>query len=511
MFSLNSNRYVFKIIQFNKQMDKATIKERAKVFFKDPHNWILIGLLVFALIFRIYYFSVTVDQPLWWDESEYLLKAKSIAFGTPDTGWGWFRPVLFPLFIALFLKVGLGIVGIKLLWILLSLAGVLLMYSVGKELFNKKAGLIAAAIYSVFYLDIFYMSRLLVDMPAIVVSLLVIYLTIKRKNKYFAWLIFPVLIIGTLFRFTVIITLLLVLLYLFYTTGFKFFKEKPLWISVLIGIIAYLPYGIWSWIKFGGPFTALLRASIGADREIARWDVLSQYLSYFPNYIYTTLLIVFFLGLAAAVFSLVIAPDLIKKNKGLQSKLFLLSWIIIPFLIFGLLINHFEDRYLFIIFPAVFLIIASGLLTIGSFIKRFNKWIALAVVILILVFGMVPLVKYSDNIVKSKVNSYDGLRKAGLWINEHSQEGDIVFSSGHPQNTAYSGRETFRFPASEKEFEERIEELKPRYFILSIWERSPPWAYELPNKMNSTMRIANAFFLDKEQTKPDTVIYEFVY
>ena len=118
-------------------------KEKLIKWLKNPHNIALLIILIFAFSLRFYFLSQTIDQPLWWDESEYMLKAKSIAFGTTDTGWFQFRPVIFPYIAAMFLKIGLGAIGIKVLWTLLSCGGVLLMYLVGRKLFNKKIALTA--------------------------------------------------------------------------------------------------------------------------------------------------------------------------------------------------------------------------------------------------------------------------------------------------------------------------------------------------------------------------------
>ena len=147
-------------------------KERAKSWLKDPYNLALIGILVFAFGIRLYYFFLTKGQTLWWDEAEYMLKAKNIAFGTPDTGWFSLRPVMFPLIAALFLKVGFGEIGLRFLFMLLSLSSLILLFYIGKELANKKIALIAVFLMSVFYLDLFYTNRLLVDMPQVFFVLL---------------------------------------------------------------------------------------------------------------------------------------------------------------------------------------------------------------------------------------------------------------------------------------------------------------------------------------------------
>ena len=487
-------------------------KEKVKAWLKNPYNLAILGILLFALAIRLYYFFQTANQPLWWDESEYMLHAKHLAFGTPDTGWAAaIRPPLFSLIASLFFRIGLGIVSIKLLGALLSFAGVFLVYSVGKELLGKKEGLIAAVIYSVFYLDIFYMSRLLVDVPSLVFSMSALYFMLKREeNKWFAYLIFPTLVVGVLLKFTVIVMLPLILLYLLITKKLDFLKEKNLWVSSLLGIIAYVPYGIWSWMKFGNPIGALIGASVGAERTLGRWDVFMQYLTYFPTYIYWILFSVFILGTLVILFRLVLSFDFIKERKSLQTDVFLISWLIFVFIIFGFFINHFEDRYIFLVFPAVFYVISEGFISVYGFISKYQKSLAVFAIVILLLIGLYPMFNYTNNIIKTKLTSYDGLPKAGLWIKDHSSSNDSIISSAVPELTYYSERAQYSYPDNESDFTQLTDDLHPKFMVVTIWERSPDWAYSWADN-NSKVKPVQAFYMSNDPSKIDTVIYQFVY
>src|SRR3989344_553932 len=148
-------------------------KDKVKNWLKNPYNLALIGILIIAFGIRLYYFNLTSDQPLWWDEAEYMLKAKNIALNTPDTGWGSnVRPVLFSFLASLFFKFGLGETALRFSLILISMMGILLLYLVGKELFNERVALIAASLATFFYIDLFYSMRLMVDVPQVFLILL---------------------------------------------------------------------------------------------------------------------------------------------------------------------------------------------------------------------------------------------------------------------------------------------------------------------------------------------------
>jgi len=65
-------------------------------------NWIFLGIVLFAIGIRIYYFILTWNQPLWYDESVYLLISQRFAYGI-DYSFPAVRPVLFSLITAMFL------------------------------------------------------------------------------------------------------------------------------------------------------------------------------------------------------------------------------------------------------------------------------------------------------------------------------------------------------------------------------------------------------------------------
>jgi len=54
--------------------------ERIKLWLKDPYNLTLVIIIVLAFAIRLYYFFITKNQPLWWDEAEYMATAKHWAF-----------------------------------------------------------------------------------------------------------------------------------------------------------------------------------------------------------------------------------------------------------------------------------------------------------------------------------------------------------------------------------------------------------------------------------------------
>ena len=60
------------------------------------------------------------------------------------------------------------------------------------------------------------------------------------------------------------------------------------------------------------------------------------------------------------------------------------------------------------------------------------------------------------------------------------------------------------------EEKEEVIKLKPKYYIVSIYEQSAPSYYELPEKNKDKFKAVQVYFLDQEKSKPSLVIYEYI-
>lgn len=469
----------------SKERDLFEKKIKVKKWLSDPFNLILIALLIFALIIRLYYFSLTLNQPLWWDESEYMLKAKNIAFGTPDTGWaGNLRPILFSLISAAFFKIGLGEIGLRFLIILLSLGNVFLIFLLGSKLFNKRVGIVAAFLFSVFYIDLFYAMRLLVNVHEVFFILLSSYLFIEGyygTRKRLLWLVVPLMVIGILLRFTVGLFFMIFVFFILCVEGLKFLKNKNIWISLLFGFILYLPFWIWSFFKFHSLnplyiITSTLKTT-GADSGSKAFQVFLTYLKYFPQYTNLLLFVIFFIGFLIILFNFLVGFSTIRKNFEIKRDFLLLLWIIIPLIYFGFFVNHFEDRYLSMIFPAVFLTIGFVLDRFELFLKQYHKYFSVGVMLLLILIGAYQMMSQSDAIIKSKIDSYKELREAGNWIKENSFSNEAVISDGIPEITYYSERATYDHQENLSAEMILANQKNVKYWVISNLEPTPPWVF----------------------------------
>lgn len=490
-----------------------------KKWFSDKKNWAIILLLIAAFVIRIHYFSLTSNQPLWWDEAEYMLKAKNIALGTPETGWAQgLRPILFPLITSLSFLLGFGETPIRVLMIFLSLSGIFLVYLTGKEMFNRKVGLAASIMMSVFYIDLFYTTRLLVDVPQMFFVNLAMFLFVKshfsKSPKKLIWLILPVIFIGVQVRFTVGLLALILFVFLVSVQGSSTFKKKEWYVSAGIALLAFLPYLIYVGLRFGNPFynlsQGLSSANSARGEGVTAFSIFMQYISYFPKYTNWVFFVSFLAGALIVLFYIVISLDKIRSSSISQKYLLLLLWIIVPLIYFGFFVNHFEDRYLFMVFPAVFIVASFALDKLYLFASRYNKNIGLLVILCFVAYASWSSLHGADNLIKSKISSYEGLKDAGLWMKDNSPSDSVIIGAGMPEITYYSERPTYPYPANESDFRPLINEKNATYLILSIWEPSPDWTYNWPSNNSQDVSIEKVFFTDSSQKQLSAIIYKIM-
>jgi len=453
-------------------------KKKLKKWLSNKNNVYLVLILTFAIIVRLYFLFMTQGQPLWWDEAEYTLKAKNIALGTPESGFWPGRPILFPVILSGFFFVGLGEMSIRFFLMLISVASIYLVYHVGKKMFNEKIGLISSLLYSLVYINLFYSMRIMIDVFHVAVGLLAFSFFFSRKRKLI-WLVLPILALDTLLRFPSFFFFVILLVYVLATERLNAFKNKDYWISALLAIIVSLPYLLWSYSKYGHPLYAVVVAGGGSVTGVTFSSglvVLKQYINSFPMYFHSVLLTLFLIGLVF-FYDVILGYDLIGKSKRISYKFLTLIWVLIPLAYFGFGVSHYEDRYIFMTFPAIFFVIAISIDKIQSAFKKYGNHVASGFLIIVLLLGGWQLLNHSNDIINSRLTSYDGVKEGGLWIKDYSREGDIVLTKSHPQNTYYSERESYTFPNSEQEFLGNVSLRDPQFIVVSVYEKYPDWAY----------------------------------
>tara|TARA_Y100000034_G_C6894487_1_gene412117 strand:- start:885 stop:2387 length:1503 start_codon:yes stop_codon:yes gene_type:complete len=494
----------------------TNFRNKLEHFLRDKYNLIFLGILLIAFFVRLYYFIYTYNQPLWWDEAEYLSMAKNILYGVPYH-FDAQRPILFPLLSSFFLWIGEGVVRFFLSF-LPSLGAVVLTYLVGKEFYNRKIALIASFVISLFWVLLFNTTRIHNDALVLFLSLLAVYFFwkgyVKKKSMKLTSLSFLFMALAFMIKVNAALVPLIILIFLIVTEKFDFLKKKFLWKSLIWFIIPLIPYFIYNYFKFGTVLSFIRGyidpSSLGRKfQESFDWSIFNF------TYVYTDLVlfILFIIGALFVLLNLIVGFDLIYKEKNLKLKADLFSvlsiLVIISYFVF---IERWgaEPRWLLFMAPFMFFIIGRGIVELTKFVKKVDKKIVFLVIVIILFIGVYPQLGYNHSLVKDRRGSYEPVQLAGLWIKENSVKDDIVLSNSVPQNTYYSGRRTVGLPVEPREeFNKQIRELKPRYLIVSMFEIHQQEVLQHIEALGPHLNVVNGYFSDSEGKQPVLLVYEF--
>lgn len=480
-------------------------------FFEKNSSKLFWITILIAVVIRLYFFILTRNQALWWDEAEYMLISKIWAGLIPDVGWFGGRPLLLPFIGFLFYKLKLnGEFAVRTIEFLLSILGVLLIYFIGKMFYNKKIGIIAAFIGSFFYLDFFYSNRIMVDIPSSVLGFLGFYLILKslihNKNNFYLIIGSISLIAATLLKYTGVLFILATIISLFLLKGFSLLKEKKILMAGITGILAIVPFIIYILSNrriLAGIFEAgTSAASLPLSQK---FGVFFSYITYMPTYLQWVFFITFILGLFTMI-DVFLGFDLILKRQNLRllHDFIILILMLIPLIYFGFFVNHFEERYLIYSFLPIFIITAKGLVKLEDYIKPYTKY-AFIIIIALLLVGSYQQFKMADSLTKSKMNAFQPQRLAGDWLKENTREGDIIFASEDPQFTYYAEVDVLGFPATIEEFHQQVKKTNAKYMVVSIYEKPPNWIYSYAQDYPNNVEAKAGFNLDG---KPAIIIYE---
>ncbi len=506
-------------------MDENVILENRKnkiiTFIKKKESRLFVILILFAIIIRLVYFFMTLDQPLWWDEAEYLSMAKAWAFENFDYGFLAVRPILLSFIAAIFLKITSSIgpaeVLLRFLMVVLSVLSVVGTYYLGKEIINKKVGLISALFMCVFYLNLFFSYRLLVDLPSLtffIFAALFFYKYLVTGSHKMLYLGSAIIAIGTLFKLTTAAFLFAFLIFLLFTKKLSFLKRKEIWISAIIFLLILSPYLIWGYLEFHG-FVITQAGAFNAPQSsyiVNGFNNVKTYLSLFPVYLSWPLLIFFILGGFSLLFKVGVGFDMLVKNKSLELKksFFLLLIFLIPLLAVSISLGYVENRYILTSFPAVFIISSMFILKSYDKIKENNKIIAIFLLIFLLGYVSFFQINSTHSLIKTKLDSYGDIKSAGLWIEENLDDNAVVFTRSVPQISYYSNKNIQDIPKIKEEFLEQLNNLEDTdmpFFMVSIFERHlEEWIYPYAQEANLTP--VQVYFVDPQQTQASVVIYK---
>ncbi len=347
-------------------------------------------ILILALFLRL----INLSQSLWLDEAINVVFARSSSFWWFITKYpigdfhppGWF--VLLWIWGHFF---GFSEMAVRLPSVILGIASVGLTFLLGKELFSKKVGLLAAFLLSIAPLHIYYSQEARMYVLAVFSTTLSFYflnrLILQKKYSSIGFVLSLVLVLSS--DYLAYFVILAQIFYLIWTRKMC----KDILINFLISIILFSP---WFFI-----FPVQLEKGINTASVLPGWaNVVGSSikdLTLIPiktifgrvTFLDKTFYIVA-VSLAGVLYGSVFLRGLKKMDNATK---LLLSWIFIP-LIFSFLISFFIPilayfRMIFIL-PAFYLILSKSLLNLPK------KIVGLAA-ILICIVSIASLLGYYIN------------------------------------------------------------------------------------------------------------------
>lgn len=292
------------------------------------------------MINKLFFYS-----EVWWDSAAYVGMGKYI-FSLGNFGlWEPVRPLVWPVILGFFWKIGLNpLVFGKAVTILLSAGIGYFVYEICNKIFSKRTGIIAVILLLFTPTYFLSTSQLVTGIPSTFFGILAFYLYLNKKYFYtglFFGLAFMTRFLQ-LYLFLVIIAILII-------TNLK--RLKVLWKKLLPIILGFLipvtPYLILNSVFYGNPiFPFLQQAYMARYTGWFWWEPLTFYFKniFFENYL--------------SIFSL-IGIYIVIKSKKIEKTTVLAIFLF--YFIFYNIIAHKEMRFLVTLMPYFFILVAEGL------------------------------------------------------------------------------------------------------------------------------------------------------
>ena len=523
---------------------KGRLNEFLFSWVKDNYDKYFLVIFGVAFLLRLWIFTKTFNQPLWWDEADYMSAAKNLGLNLNIQDiWYYRRGFLFALLAAPFFTLGFGEIGIRFLEVLFSTGFIFVSYLLISKMFDKKLVLYSSIGLTFSWILLFFTGRVMTDIPAaffILLSFLFLWkgYVLKEGDK-FIYLAGAIFALAVLTRMQSLIMVPAFMVPIFLKEKFKMFSNKKIWFGVLFFVLVLTPQIYLYSQHYGNPIVDLGSHYLGIGESVSEGNertINSEILKYLFDLPYMLGTWVFYL-LVFGVFyffsDLVFGFDKIFQNEKVQNKFTVLFWILCVFLVIGYInqaddANYVDQRYISVALPFLFLIAVSPLIKIEEIIgKNFdNKKTARIIVILGLILLLIPNIMLAKSLLENKADSYSEVRDAGLWIKENSNPEDIIISSSLPQITYYSERSTYpydpgfyfgtklglngfeNYPADEEGFLKFVEDKKPKYIILSAFEVNPDWFSQYVQSNSNLVPVKAYNNKDNQQV---LIIYKFNY
>lgn len=436
-------------------------KERIQNWLKEPSNLVFLLIVVGAIAIRLYYFSLTKNQPLWWDEADYMAYAKNLAGLNSDWIATSKHNTIFSFIAAFLFNLSLSESSIKfLLEILPSIFLVPLTYFLVIEMYaDKRIALISSFVMAFLWDILFNSMRFHLEAPALFAGLLAIFIFWQgheKKKKLFGYIdakwAIPLAVVFSVLSYALrrgyFLFGLFILIYLLFTKNIKSLaKEKYNWVGLGIAIFLFV---LAEKFIFIAPISSVAASYTHSENSIDL-SALGVFPEYFSSggFLKDIWLYLFWIGFAIILIRLFLVFGQIRKENAKEgrSDIFAVISIVSTILFFTLILRSQgtfgESRWYFPLLLGTVISISKSTVLIADYLKRYHKFFAVGFVGLVLVLGGYYQIKHTDFIIKDKLSSFEGIKQASQYVKSISDKEDIIISVPVPQTIYYSERKVY--------------------------------------------------------------------
>ena len=371
--------------------------------------------LFFVILFfisLIYFSSIFFPYDIWWDSAVYLGIGKYV-YSSGNSGlFEASRPLVLPLVLGLFWKLGLdALLFGKIVAIMSSIGIIFLTYLISKRLFNEKVGLIAALLLAFFPAYFLFSNIFQTEILSAFFMIFGVYMFVKKKHGFSGFF----LGIAFMTRFYQIFAATAILAILIFS-----YKNKKAEIMDIIRFLALfllpmVPYIILSYYLYSSmlfPFYLQYWMS-----QNTGWIFNQSFVYYFISLFDENFLVIFSIIGLYYVFK----TKGSKKNgkiKNAEKRGLIITIMFLFLFVPYLFIAHKEMRLIIPALPFLSILMGIGIFHFAGIFKKYQNFLLYLILIVFLVTGM-PKLKFSsyeDNfdIFYEYVDNIDG--NYGIWV-----------------------------------------------------------------------------------------------
>ncbi|MBI3397549.1 glycosyltransferase family 39 protein [Candidatus Woesebacteria bacterium] len=336
-------------------------------------------MILFVIILGFVLRTISLNQSFWIDEATSVLTARDMSYSSIITKFAPtdFHPPLYYLLLKFWINLGGdGEVFVRLLSVFFGLLTICVVYLIGKNIQNKKTGLVSALLLATSGLHIYYSQEArMYALSTFLVSLSILFfIKIIKSDKPGDWLIFSATL-PTIFL-TDYMPILILPVFWIYIFIFKkeshwrkrfFYTHVPLFVSAIILLpilMSQINAGLGVKLNVPGWWNILGKTTIKELALVPTKFILGR-ISFDNKILYGAVTLVLTVLSGTLIFSL--------KKSFVKEKYYLLTGLlIIPIILvalIGLRVSVFQYFRLIFVLPVFYLLLATGVLAIKNYSK----------------------------------------------------------------------------------------------------------------------------------------------